>query len=146
MPLHLSRTGTCPHPQNIQRTWNSLQQQEVANKHLQAKVARLQRHTPVCLERCTQTQLLDSVNATNITTSAKHVLSARALKTDRPRDWSGKANMFIRHDKLGYNHTRMTKCDQRLDTKEEPTVRHEELSVRNIIPTRDIYIVLEVLW
>ena len=40
----------------------------------------------------------------------------------------------------------MTKCDQRLDTKEEPTVRHEELSVGHVIPTRDREMVMASIY
>ena len=40
---------------------------------------------------------------------------------------------------------RRTKCDHRLDTKNEPAARHEELSVGHVIPTRDGGIVMVLI-
>ena len=41
---------------------------------------------------------------------------------------------------------RGTKCDERLDMKEELAVRHQELSVGQVTPTRDlVFVVLFIL-
>ena len=49
------------------------------------------------------------------------------------------------NDRNQLDQPRGTKCDQRLDTEEEPAVRHEGLSVGQVTPTRDPVFLLVVI-